>query len=176
MPQPASIIEWWGPYDTLEEVLDDVRSDYFRDGQQLLCMALDRDTHENGGFQCQHIISWERTAVLQLIDLPAECYRNDDGNSIFYLGWIASHNARFTRAAAEWALIGALQPVHNGERAAHPPGSRFGDPPYCVSVVSWFYSVTEDEEEVLVDPPPGFPEVVRANQWHPNWPGERENP
>ena len=170
MPQPASIIEWWGPYETLDEVRDDVRSDGFKDGNQLLCMAVHRDTHENGGFRCQHIISWERTTILRQIELPAECHQNDDGSSIFYLGWIASHDARFTRAPTEWALLGALQPVHNGERALQPPGNQYADPPYCVSVVSWFYAVTGDEEQELAAPPPGFPEVVRFNLWHPNWP------
>ena len=170
MPQPASIIEWWGPYNTLVEVRDDVRSDGFEDGNQLLCMAVHRKTHENGGFRCQHIIGWERKTILQEIELPAECHQNDDGSSIFYLGWIASHYPNYTRAAAEWALIRQLQPMRNGEPAPHPPGSRFGDPPYCVSVVSWFYDVAGDEEQVVAAAPPGFPEVVRFNLWHPDWP------
>ena len=169
LPQPASIIEWWGPYDALEEVRDDVRSQ-FTDGQQLLCMAVQKSAHENGTFRCQHVIGWERRTILRQIELPAECHQNDDGSSIFYLGLIVSHYAKFTLAATEWALISALRPIHNGEPAAQPPGNGYAGPPYCVSVVSWFYALAEDEKWKLADSPPGFPEVVRLNLWHPNWP------
>ena len=121
MPQPASIIEWWGPYNTLVEVRDDVRSDGFRTATNSCAWQCTGDSQERGIQMPAHHRLGTKT-IMQEIELPAECHQNDDGDSIFYLGWIASHYPNYTRAAAEWALIRELQPMHNGEPAPPPRG------------------------------------------------------
>ena len=166
MPQPAVIVEWYGSYDTLEEVRE-ANEEFANSHRQVLCMALGGEPSGSASSRFHFIISWQRTWRGVECSFPADDRLSDPGNQGFYLGWVASNKndnadyARATRSTAEWALVQALRPELSDPPEPCPPGY---DDNYCGSVCSWFYS-NEGEKR---DPPAGFPTVVTFNSYkHP---------
>ena len=154
MPQPAVIVEWWGHYDTLDDVRE--ANEGFRQIEQhAFCMALGGGISGGDTPRYRYIISWQR-AWPGAVSFPVDHRLSDAGNQRFYLGWVASFNPGATRQTAEWALIRALHPELNDPPAPCPPGE------YCGSVCSWFYTVDEGEKRA---PPAGFPTVVTFNSY-----------
>ena len=162
MHQPAVIVEWWGPYDTLGEVCVANKDFDGREPLQALCMALSGDT--SGGSRYRYIISWHQPYCGAASFPDDDRLRNADIQS-FYLGWIASFNAETTWETAEWSLIHALSPKLNEPPAPCPPGWNNADPQrqYCGSVCSWFYGIECGEKR---DPPPGLPTVIAFNSYN----------
>ena len=166
MPQPAVIVEWYGSYDTLEDVRE-ANEEFANSHRQVLCMALGGEPSGSASSRFRFIISWQRTWPGVECSFPADDRLSDPGNQSFYVGWVASNKrdnadyARATRSTAEWALVQALRPELNNPPEPCPPGY---DDRYCGSVCSWFYS-TDDEEEKR-DPPAGFPTVVTFNSYN----------
>ena len=163
MPQPGVIIEWYGDYPlTLNDVNGAVQGDDgWGDGAHLLCIALG-----DGGapYRCS-IGHWLHDANQGFpLDIPEDLV-----GAQCYLGEVVSYGAGYGGAsAAAWALLRVLQP---GRRLVNPANPQVGIPEhlqelpdharhYCMSVVSWFYS----REAEPIDPPPGFPVMVRCNQ------------
>ena len=146
MKQPAVIIEWYGPYDTL----DDARRDNEGMHEHALCIALGAEG------DARYIISWHE-AGRRAESFPVDDRLSDSGNQSFYVGWIVSNYPGATRRTAEWMLIRALRPELNEPPAPCPPGS---DKQYCGSVCSWFYDTDAGRK---IDPPAGFPTVLTFN-------------
>ena len=108
MPQPAVIVEWWGPYGSLDEVRE-ANEDFPAVGfEHALCMALGGGA-PGGDARYRYIVAWKR-AWPGAVSFPADDRLNDAGNQSFFLGWVASYNPGATRKTAEWALIRALDP------------------------------------------------------------------
>ena len=165
MPEPAAIVEWWGPYDTLEDVRREVEQK-FVDGHHLLCMALRKQDDPDRPVRCRHLISWRRQTIgeNEIIALPSECRRTEDGTpTVYYIGWIASQHAHLTRRATEWVLMRHLRPELNETPDPELPWHEH----YCASVVSWFYAppVPYGDYERTVEPPFGFPPVATYNSY-----------
>ena len=161
--QRAVIVEWFGPYDTLEAVRDANENGY------VLCMALAREALEGDAPRYRYITSWAKAKP------PVDGPLGDAGNQSFYLGWLASISPGehvSSRAAkletTKWALVHALRPELNEDPAPCPPGWK---DQYCGSVCSWFYSGEEDNRKI--NPPPGFPMVVTFNSYYDPPDGEQ---
>ena len=153
-PQPSAIIKWWGPYDRLARVNDDVVI-HFNDGQHLLCLTLSHEADEDTDTEYRHLISWERLTIEAHDHVPTASYRHRGDEFSYYLGQIVSAYANLTRPAAHWALLQRLLP--KGMPSPHPP---YWPSHYCVAVTSWFYTAPIDRGSVQVPPPHGFPHVV----------------
>ncbi len=165
MPEPAAIVEWWGPYDTLEDVRREVEQK-FVDGHHLLCMALRKQDDPDRPVRCRHLISWRRQTIgeNEIIALPSECRRTEDGTpTVYYIGWIASQHAHLTRRATERVLMRHLRPELNENPDPDLPWHEH----YCAAVVSWFYPppVPYGDYEQTVEPPLGFPPVATYNYY-----------
>ena len=165
MPAPAAIVEWWGPYNTLDDIQAEVETK-FDNGNHLLCMALRNEENPDRPARCRHLISWERQTIgeNEIISLPNECrWAEDETPTIYYIGWIASQHAHLARRAAEWVLMRNLRPELNENPDPDMPWHEH----YCAAVVSWFYAppIPYGDYEATVDPPHGFPTVVRYNQY-----------
>jgi len=151
--QPAVIVEWWGPYATLEDVRDENDAEV-----HALCMALGEGAVEGDAPRYRYLTSWANA------EPPADGPLNDAGNQSFYLGWVVSFGRRESTVSrrekletAKWALVHALRPELNDLPAPCPPG---WNDQYCGSVCSWFYD-TDNEHKIA--PPVGFPTVLTFN-------------
>ena len=157
MPQPATIIEWWGPYQTLEKVREANAWGFQVGGNAyVFCMALGEESAGEDASRYRFLTSWQQSRDGEA-KLPADDRLSDAGNKCFYLGLIASFRPGTHRQTAEWALVRALRPELNGPPNPYPPA---GPGQYCGSVCSWFYS---PDGERKIEPPPGFPTVITFN-------------
>lgn len=153
MPQPAVIVEWYGPYTTLEKAR---AGNALKSNDYVLCMALGEGVVEGDAPQYRYITRWHDA------EPSADGPLNDAGNQSFYVGWIVSFYPRATHETAEWALIHALRPELNDDPDPCPPGWN-KDGHYCGSVCSWFYDTTKPYPKIA--PPAGFPTVLTFN-WY----------
>lgn len=163
MPQPAAIVEWWGPYINLHDVRSAVEDDGFEDRQQLLCLAHVQDPPASP--HCRLLATWERRTTNGIVGFPLDVDGNIGAPADYYLGWIASYFAKWHRPAVTWALSEALRrhAGHDTTPSLQPPNA---DWHYCLSVLSWFYRA-QGQCEKAVPAPDGFPTMVTYNSYEP---------
>ena len=163
MPQPAAIVEWFGPYIALHEVQSAVEDEYL-DRQQLLCFAHEQDTPPASP-HCRLLATWERRTTDGIVGFPLDVDGNEGAPADYYLGWIASYNARWHRPAVTWALSEALRrrAGYDATPTLQPPNA---DWHYCLSIFSWFYPAGIQDQNA-VPAPDGFPTMVTYNSYEP---------
>ena len=158
MSQRAVIVEWFGPYDTLEAVREANENGY------VLCMALGEGAVEGDASRYRYIATWANA------EPPADGPLNDADNQSFYLGWVVSFglgehavSCRAKLETAKWALVHALRTELNDQPDPYPPGwvNGIDEGTYCGSVCSWFYSGEDNNKKI--NSPTGFPTVLTFN-------------
>lgn len=156
MPQPAVIVEWYGPYGLA--AVPGAAAEY-PDGTHLLCMGLGDGEAKPYRSSIGHWL--KDTAHVFPLNIP-----EDFADWQFYLGAIVSYRPGTGRTAGAWALLRALQPGRSLNNPEEQISANLQDLPdhgehYCMSMVSWFY----DQDDSPTDPPPGFPSTVKCNQY-----------
>ena len=154
----AVIVEWFGPYKTLEALTGDVRLDW-QSTKRALYMALGR------GNRYRYIGLSTRS---QSRIGPHHRKLNCRGNRSFFVGEIITQGISGRRrqktpsdlSLAEHALIRYLQPSLNERR-------KYKDPNDYVSIFSCFYS--HKDYETPTDPLPKFPELLAFNPSSRRW-------
>ena len=153
----AVIVEWYGPYDSLEDLKNAVKDEW--EGKwRTLYMAL---------------ADWNKYQYVGLTEYPlnrfnSHIYLNREDNKTFYIGHIVTQGITGPRNGgqppdlklAERALIRFLQPVLNTDK-------KDKDPEDFISIFSYFYDPENDD--FASNPLPKFPKVLAYNPDLPQW-------